>query len=406
MTDLTIENIKSVDPSAFGFGINGCDRVHISNVTCRHSAESNSDGIHFRDTSNVTGGSLNIQTAGDDGFIIEAYAGDVKNYALSGIYVNPLNKLALPSRGILLLGDSTVLHAARTISNVSLSSCVVEAASGSGVVLQGVSLVASALEVIVKGGASIFGLLLHPGLPGYPGKCNNNSFKVTVADITGSGVTVSTTDGTVTNNYLDAQVYNPGNNSVAVSLRGTEWTGSVNIDYNSTGAQPFNFGLDVFDQYNDLIVSCKGASKAINCRASSNNNTFRLGTLRDSTVTDVNIGPGSTDNSFIGGRLSSVVNLGGPTNKFYGVKGATSYGSVNLDFATLANGVAEFSHGLVGNPSAVNLTGFAGGVAPNVHVWLRTSSDPAKKVAVYAQNASTGAALTAGTYVFNYHASL
>ena len=406
VTDLTLENLKSLNTAEWGFGIIECDRVHISNITCRHPAQGAADGIHFRDTSNVTGGSLNVQSAGDDGFIIEAYSQNVKNYALAGIYVNTQNGLGLQPRGILILGDANILTAQRTISNITLSSCVVENSSGSGVGVEGVSFINSSIEALVAGGVSLYGMYLTPGAPGYAGTLANNTFKITISNIAGDGVICIDNNGTFSNNHIEVKVRNPGNNKAGAGLKGDSWTGSIDIDYNPNGDKTlFGYGLVVDGDYNDLFVACKGAGTGILLQATATNNTFKLGNFRSNATRDLELSSGSINNSFHGGAITSVQNNGGASNKFYGVGGATTYGNTTLNFSTLANGYAEFTHGLIASPSAVLVLPVAGGPAPNNDIWEVSSGDPAK-LKFYMQNSSTGAAITSGTFTIRYYLSL
>ena len=402
ITNFSIANVKSLNPASWGIRIEACERVQINNIYCDHSAESNSDGIHFVDTNNVTGGSIWIKSAGDDAFIIEATNASVKNYAISGIYVDAQNALALPARGILLMCDADVQSAAHTISNINLTSCVVENCSGNGVICDGATYESVTVQAVVRGGCSFAALYLQPGSSAFSGSMQNCQFDIVASDLNGSGVLALASYGTTTNNKLNLVVANPGNNKVGASIRGDYWSGAVSVDYNPDGTKTlFDLGIDLFGTYNSLQLASKGAGKNLYLRATAQNNSLYLGTLSGGVTNDLEIVAGADNNAFTGGKIAGTVTGVTANNKFYGTQGAVAYGIASLNFATDADGTASFNHGLGGIPRLANLTLLADAVSHHVNVRDRTSSI----VDVRMYNTS-GAAITTGTYSFSYMVAL
>jgi hypothetical protein len=403
VSGLVLQNVYSKDPGSWGIRIDVCSQVVVNNILCKHSAETNSDGIHFVDTSNVSGSGIWVDTAGDDGFIIEAINQNVANYAISGIYVKVNNGLGIPARAILLLGDPDVLSGSRIISNVSLSGCAVTQASGSGISLMGASYKNVFIQGVVEGLCSVGGMYLDPGTALYAGTLSNCKFDITTRNTSSAGITMVAANGSISNNYINATIENPGNNASGATLRGTKWSGAVSVDYNPNGDKTlFSAGVNIVDDDNALVVNCKGAGTALNLQGTAQNNTFYIGSLTDSTIRDISVPGGATGNVFIGGiTTGSIVNSGGVTNKFYGTKGASTYGAVSLNLSTEADGTCLFNHGLSGTPSVVFLQSAASGQSFHHNIIGRTDTE----VDVQVYNTS-GGAVTSGSYTFYYSASL
>lgn len=406
ITDLSLENVTSLNPASWGLRIDMCDRVQVSQITCKHSNATNSDGIHFVDTNNVTGGGLWVQSAGDDAFVIEALHADVKNYALAGIYADALTVPTANKRGILLLSDVTVVTGARVISNVNLTGCVVENASGFGVTLLGASYESVIVDAVVRGGCAQAALYLEPGTASYSGTLENCSFNIIASDLNGGGLVSSTTRGTISDNRIVMTLSNPGDARSGISLKGNYWTGSLSVDYNPNGTKVSpSFGILLYGSYNNLDMSCRGA--AYNMYVSSTvpavNNTIRLGYLRESVTQDLVIEATCLNNRFIGGQIQgTITNAGGVTNKFFGTLGATSYGTATLNFATAGDGTATFAHGLNTTPTAVLLQ-LQDTTANYTYTVAALSTT---LVTVKARTASTGAVVVTGSVTMHYSVSL
>lgn len=403
ITDLVIENVNSIDPTSWGLRIEKCDTVQINHITCNHGAYSNTDGVHFVDTDNVVGSSISIVTAGDDGFVIQANAQDVVNYAISGIYVNALNGLSLPSRGILFLLDDNKATGAYKIKNVNLSACVIEDASGHGVCLSGASLENVKVDAVVRNECSFNALTLFPGTSIYAGYVRNCSFNVLAYDVDGSGMGCSTTYGTLTDNEINVSVYNPGDNKVGVGIEGDYWTGSVFVDYDPNATKVSkSYGVVISGDYNSLKVSSKDAQNNLYLTATAQNNIISNGVLKGGVATDLLIASGSTNNTITGCQIfGTISNVGGATNKFYGTSKANDYGTVLLNFSTNADGTASFNHNLGGTPTSVLLQIIT---ATSVYSWdIVSITSTAVTVRLYN---SAAAPVVSGSYYFCYSSSL
>ena len=407
-TDALIQRVYSLNPSSWGIRPELCTRLNVQQITCVHSAESNSDGIHFVDCDDVFGGDIWVSSAGDDGFIIEALSKDIKNYTLSGIYVKALNELALPARGILLFSDQTIAPALRKISNINLSSCVVESASGHGVIMTEASFENVAIDAVVRGECSFSALSLYPGSATYPaGILENCRLNITASDLTGSGCNMITTYGTFRNNYLDLYVSNPGNNKTGAIVKGDNWSGSIQVDYNPNGDKTSSLSsIDFSGDYCDFAVSALGGNYGLNLQGTAQNNTFRIGYLKDGVTGSLSISGGAIGNTFVGGVITgAVANSGGPSNKFVGCIGATGSSdyATQLNMATEADGTALIPHGLKGTPARASVQHYAPDSTTPVQISVigLTSTNIDVRVVNL-----TGAAITSGTVQVFWNASL
>lgn len=325
---LVVENIYSLNPANWGIRIDSCDHVHTTNIRCNHSAESNSDGIHFIDTDNVTGGNFHIKSQGDDCFVIEALNGDVKGYSLSNIYVDGTTGLANNPRGILLLSDVAVVTGAHTLSNMNLTGIVAEDCDGPGVVLDGASYTNVHIDAVVNGNRQA--LYLTPGNGTYAGTLDRCSFNITGADSQEESIQMVTTNGTIENNTINANVTNPADGKVGVDLEGDYWTGNINIDYDPAASKvsPLH-SIDVFGSYNNLNVTVDGGTTSpngINVRAAAIYNTFHIGSILNTATNSINILATANNNTFIGGSIDDTIVDGGTRTQFIGVTGALGNG--------------------------------------------------------------------------------
>lgn len=404
ITNFVIQNVKSINPKSWGIRIEQCDQVQINEITCHHSAESNSDGIHFVDTTNVTGGSIWIYTAGDDGFIIEALHKDVENYAMSGIYVTAPNGLGLPARGILLLGDPNVTSGAYSIKNVNLSACVIENAYGHGVCISGPSCQNVNINAVVKGGCSFAALYVGPGNSAYSGVVKNCSFNIVASDLTASGMLCVQTYGTISDNNINLLLSNPGDGYTGVNVQGDRWSGFIKVDYDPNGTKvDKKTGVSISGDYNNLNVSCKDSLNNLFLQGTAQNNSFTLGTLSGGSTSDLTISGGATGNTFTGGLINgTIVNSGGSTNSFSNVVGATVKKLATINMATLGTGSANIAHTLKLAPTNVQLTDYIGATSS---IFFRVLSVDATNIVVELRD-TTGTLITTGTYNLYVSASI
>lgn len=385
---LKMHDVRSVNPGAFGIRINTCSRVDLSQIKCDHSNATNSDGIHFVDTSDVVGSNIDIYTEGDDAFIIEAINSDVANYAITS-----LNAVSTVARGIILMGDEAVQAAARKISNIKIDGAAVSDCADAGVVLGGTSFFNVSIDATVKNCASA--LYIVSGNPLFAGKVEGCAFRINGEDLTEQGVVVATTYGTVSKNKIDVSIRNPGDGYNGVDLRGTYWTGEITVDYNPNADKTvFASAIVIYDDYNSVKVSAFGSLKNLNFQGSAQNNHITIGTLSGGVTNDVGFAGGASPNFLTGGVVAGVIDLGGTAgNKFHNVKGATSYSKVTLNFATLGTGDAVVPHGLSGTPAFVSATLNSSTLAAHI----QPTAIDATNVTFRGWNAG-GTLLTTGTY--------
>jgi hypothetical protein len=305
---LTIENVTSLDATNWGFRLQECDGVFISNLVTHHGPDVNADGLHFVDCRNVRG-DARVFTQGDDGVIIETLAHDVWGYDLDVTVEAPVTVVAA-GRGILLLHEDIVSPAARVMRDISIRGVVFNC-KGSAFVTSGALNLSNCTVDLTTRGCSA-GLFLVSGSDTVPGYMKDCYFDVVISDCTQTAVTVITQAGSVIrNNRLDAVIANPGDGAVAVSLRGEFWGGDIQVDYNQDGTKTaFSYALDMFATDSTINFSARGASRNIYLRVGADRNVFRLGRLLDATGADIEIVSGhASPPVFIGGRISgSVIN--------------------------------------------------------------------------------------------------
>lgn len=401
--DLIIENVRSLNPATWGIRIERCSRVFLSNIQCDHSAESNSDGIHFVDTSDVVASNMWIKSQGDDAFIIEAKDADVDSYSISGLFVQSQSGLAAGMRGLLLLGDASVMSGARVIRNIDVTGLVVKDTTNIGISMAGASYEGIRISGTIDGGCAQYGVMLSPGVGAYPGELTECVLDLVIRDITGNFVACSVANGTIDDNTIRLRAANPGDGDTGVALYGDRWNGEIAIDYNEDGAKTtFGYGLALYGDENDLGYACRGAGTALLLQGSAQNNTIRLGTISGSATRDIEILSGATGHRFVGGRLSGgVLNSGGVTNKWFGVAGATTYALTTINMATAGDGTVTIAHGLNGTPQVV----FVQVRHPGVTFHVNVTAHDATNITLQVYNTS-GSLITTGTYNIFYEASL
>jgi len=397
-------DITSINPGDWGIRIQKCNEVDIHNTRCDHSAESNSDGIHFIDTINVVGGEIYIKTLGDDAFIIEALGQDVYNYSIGNIIVQaPTSAVSAGKRGVLLLQDVAVATGARTISNISIGNVVAKDCVGQAVILQGASYYNIDINFTVD--ACSNGLYLIPGTLAHAGTLTHCSFEGIISNTTDTGVTTLETYGTISDNNIDVQVVNPADNTNGVNLRGDTWSGRIVVDYdpNGTKVTPL-IGINVYGTDNSLFVSSKDANNNLYLQGTADNNNFKLGHLKGGVTTDLTLLAGSQNNTFTGGRIAgTITNSSGDTsNKFVNVRGASDYAAGSVNMTTEGDGTAVIAHGLGSTPQFAQVTGRH----PGVDYIFNVIALDATNIDVQVYDASAGAVVTAGIYNVYYDVRL
>ncbi len=320
---LAIENFTSLDSTNWGVRLQECDGVFLSNLVTQHGPDVNADGIHFVDCRNVSG-DASVFTQGDDGVIIETLAHDVWGYNLSVIVEAPVT-VAAAGRGILLLHEDIESPAARVMRDISIRG-VVSNCKGTAFVTSG-ALLLSNVDADITARNCESGIALVSGSASVAGRIEGCYFDLVITDSTQNAITVVPQSGSVIrNNRMDALISSPGNGYVAATLRGSFWSGAIQIDYNPRGDKTtFGYGLDMFATDSTIDFTCRGARTNLYVRTGADRNVFRLGRLFDATVADIEIVSGhSSPPVFVGGRLSGAVD-NASLGIFVGVVGAPSF---------------------------------------------------------------------------------
>ena len=396
VTNLTLENVTSKYPEAWGLRIQASTYVRLNNIICVHSGATNADGIHFVDSSNVIVSNVNIYTEADDGFVIEALSGDVSDYVISSLKVT-----STVARGVLIFSDPNIVTGARKISNINLSSCVISNSVSSGIVFQGASFSNIHVDGVVKDCRN--GLYIVPGTATYAGTMVNCRFDVLVQNVTEYGAITLTNYATYKNNTINANINNPGNNFPGVSLAGNYWSGSIVVDYNpNVDKTLFSSGVSIAGSYNKLAITSFDAGTNLSLASTATYNSFNIGTLSGATVTDLSTNASAANNNFYGGVIAGTITLNGSTtNTFSNVLGATFYGKKSLNFATLGTGDVVIAHNLKGTPSFINLTLQSSSLAGHI----QPITVDATNITFRGWSAS-GVLVVTGTYTINLDARL
>lgn len=402
---LSLGILRSRDPASWGMRFEQCDRMDYVILDCDHSAESNSDGPHWIDTDNVTGGAVLSKSLGDDACAITAQNRDVTNYNIGPIIVSAPPGFAAGLRGLLMnLGDTALTM--RTLSNMRIS-VQADDCDGSAVYMGAGSFQNIHLDIVASNCERALGV--SPGKSGLAtGTMKNCRFDIVAEDMDDELVeiidTYAATDGIV-DNVMNLRGRNPADGSVGLILRGDRWTGDIDIDYDPDGTKtsPSN-GIDVYGSNNRLSVSCINADRNLYLRSTALDNTFYLGTLKDGATYDLEVSnAAATGNVFIGGEIdpSGAVRLLAGDERFVGVRGATKRVRVAMDMSIAGDGTFTWAHGLVDTPETVLALPFQ----PSIVNLIQESSRDSTNVVFYVTNAS-GSARTTGTYTFNVDVSL
>jgi hypothetical protein len=324
------QNVTSLDAANWGVRIERCmGGSFVNRITCRHGADVNADGVHFVDCRNMAGNGFEIITEGDDGFIIDANSYDVYGLNFTGIAVRaPASGVTSARRAILILRDTSLSTTVRNIFDNIIEGVVYDSDFAALYVkATAVNVYGNTFRVVSHESQS--GLEIAVGDALATGAVFGNRFEIVTTDSAERGIYVYTVSlgGTIEDNVINGTVYNPGDGFAGVLLRGDRWQGSLSVDYDPAGtkASPTVAINCAALQDSDLSVSVQGGGYCLRLEGTSDNNTFRLGSLTSGVTGALLIDSGSTGNTFIGGRISgTVTNNGGTTNQFIGVNGISA----------------------------------------------------------------------------------
>jgi hypothetical protein len=324
------QNVTSLDAASWGVRIERCiGGSFVNRITCRHGADVNADGVHFVDCRNMAGNGFEIISEGDDAFIVEANSYDVYGLNLTGISVrNPSSGVTSARRAILILRDTSLSTTVRNIFDNIIEGVVYESDFAALYIKAAAANVYGNTFRVVSH-ESQNGLEIAAGDALATGAVFGNRFEIVATDPAERGVSVYTDGlgGTIEDNVINGTIYNPGDGFSAVLLLGDRWQGSLSVDYDPAGtkASP-SVAINCANlQDSDLSVSVQGGTYCLRLEGTSDNNTFRIGSLTGGVTGPLLIDSGSTGNTFIGGRVSgTVTNNGGTTNQFVAVNGVSA----------------------------------------------------------------------------------
>ena len=324
------QNVTSLDAASWGVRIERCiGGSFVNRITCRHGADVNADGVHFVDCRNMAGNGFEIISEGDDAFIVEANSYDVYGLNFTGISVrNPASGVTSARRAILILRDTSLSTTVRNIFDNIIEGVVYDSDFAALYIKAAAANVYGNTFRVVSH-ESQNGLEIAAGDALATGAVFGNRFEIVTTDPAERGVSVYTDGlgGTIEDNVINGTIYNPGDGFSAVQIRGDRWQGSLSVDYDPAGtkASP-TVAINCANlQDADLSVSVQGGTYCLRLEGTSDNNTFRIGSLTGGVTGPLLIDSGSTGNTFIGGRVSgTVTNNGGTTNQFVAVNGVSA----------------------------------------------------------------------------------
>lgn len=396
---LTLENVGSVNSSAWANRIEQCDGISVINYWAENGAEITADGFHVMDCHNFNV-DVEAYTEGDDAVAVTANNKDIKNGYVRAISRAPLGVVSA-GRGLLLnLSDGVSSGTTRSVSNMRFE-VIAEQCEGAAFNING-ALDVENCTFDVTGDDCENALNLVIGNATDAGSLHNCRFNVQGRDLDGAGIEMTNlSSSAISGNRIDALIRNPADTFNGVSLLGDGWSGSIDVDYDPAGTKATPaIGIQLFGEDNNLTLACKDADKNIRVRTTALNNTINLGALSGAITTDVEVVAGHTDGPrFIGGSVNTVTNplLASWSN----VKGATDYGVVSLNFTTNADGTASFAHGLAGTPSGYQVTLKDGGTQKVVQASVVDGTNVTVKM-----TDTAGALITSGTHTFSYNLAL
>lgn len=409
--NVTMNNLKSLNPKAWGFRLQRCDDIQIDHIIADHSAESASDGLHFVDCSNVTGGNFNLVTLGDDALAIEANALDIKNYALSNIYVSANTQLVgVPGRGITIFNDFTTVAAGngRKIENISISSAVAYNCKGPGFNLTDGKFENIDVEIISDGCRDGAYVSVRDDAAEYGWYLKNSRIKLISRDSIESGLTIlgDTTISSVSieNIEINAIIKNPGDGFHGASIRNTiNAKGSIELEYDPAGTKvSSNVGVVLYNSGHDLSIGVDGGGTCTNClyiAESSSNININPTIIKGGSVANVSIRQLSTDITLNGGTVIddapeklAIQNTSNTTYKCNDVSGLHYRQLAALDLSVLGDGSVSFPHGIGRIPQYVNLQA-RGTVAINI----QAGNADATNIPIFIKDMA-GVAITTGSY--------
>lgn len=394
VTNLTIRDTYSLNSPSFGWRIQSCSNVKLSFADSFQldGSETNADGMHFIDTSDVTGSNIRVITDSDDGFVIEAINGDVRNYTISNLYVKS------KGRGVLLFVDETLTPTSRVFKNIKIDGIAEDCLSTAVSLTEGSF---DGIDIDISSDNCRNGLTLKPGTSTDFGYLRSCKFNINTRNCTQQGMFAVVTTGLIDDNEINLNVYNPGDGFNGVQLAGSNWRGRVTCNYDPDGtkASPATAIL-MSASSSTLTIIADGGNNSVIMQGTADDNNITLGKITDGITTSLRIDAGALNNNFSGGRISgTITNNGGTSNVFNGVIGATFKGLVQV--TPDGSGEFTFNHNVAGLPSFAVAQAITS-LGIDVDIIARTPTT----LSVRLRFSSTAGLVTSGTYSVAFSASL
>jgi len=325
------QNVKSIDAASWGFRIERClGGSFINRVSARHGEDVNADGIHFVDCRDLSGHGFEIETQGDDAFIIEANSYDTFNLNFTGIMAQAINSPFGPgvgSRSIVLLRDTSLSTTTRNFYNIRIDG-VSNGGNQAGLEIAAHAANVYGCDINIVSYGDYDGAKLSAGNTDATGKIYNNKICVLAVDSVRNGVLAFTQNsGVIENNQIDWHVRNPGDGFNGIEMSGARYQGSIFMDYDPAGtkATPESGILLSTVTNSQLMITARGGDDVLDLSANADSNTILLGTISGGVTRAIRVQSGAENNRFIGGNVTgTVLNSGGSTNEFIGVQGLSA----------------------------------------------------------------------------------
>lgn len=364
--DILIEDVFAYDCGAFHFWMRNTDRGFGRGIKAIAPSTSltGDDGFHISDGTNWALSDLYISVWGDDQFVIDATSHGSHDISVKNLLIE------IPNRGIGVRMFGQAGHNYE-IYNVDVQAIIKCTGASAGPCVGLAQAVYYNTKIDAKCyNSNGFDLSLDVQSDAPTRSIKNCDFTIESYNNAGASVATFNSAGTIDQNTLNALIYNPfasGTPGQAVILGGSNWKGSINLNYDPSGAKVGGTqrGIDMSADHCDLAVSVNGAATNIFLRNTAQFNTWRLGKLSGASSKDIDGASGSTNNTFIGGSLGTGVTIADASWRFYGSPQFEGYGTANI--TTDGSGNANIAHGLAGTPRTVSVT-IDGDVAYQVDV--------------------------------------
>ena len=242
-SNVHLDQVRTVDTGSFGYRLQTIYNLSFGALFCHHAPvdpEETADGFHLIDCNDVAGDKLLIYTEGDDGFVIEANARDVENISIGEVVVTTPITSTAAGKGLYIVNNAANGAAGiqRELRNISLPNVVTHNCNGTAMILQrGVfkNINISHTDYASRIGAGF--LVGDTAGAGVAGSVENSSFTLKSYNAVENGMETTIADGFIDGNIIDSQVYNPGDANVGVDLKGSNWVGRIQVNYDPQGTK-------------------------------------------------------------------------------------------------------------------------------------------------------------------------